>query len=282
MESVLVIELSPSEALTQWHLLRLLLQTTGRYPLISELDDMWGVLGDKPPDSSRVIEDERIAKILSDSRWMDGNAELETFWAKHRRSPRVSDDLFGWLDVPIDRCGHILGNVLRRFGTAPSVDEVCALHNAGELRTDSDLEYLLLKSEIDRFGPTALSPETTAYLDWLDFNEDSQYVAVLPPTNHSWEAFVYLGWYGAEERPAAMAAALRGWHDRFGAELVCSFGTVLQLRTQRRPRDIDEAFQLAIEQMNFVSDAPALHGVSLRDHARALLALDKWFLWAKP
>ncbi|WP_455210808.1 DUF4253 domain-containing protein [Kaarinaea lacus] len=57
---------------------------------------------------------------------------------------------------------------------------------------------------------------------------------------------------------------------------------MLHFDVQRKPESIDDAFRLAWEQEALAPCTTALPGESLRDHARALLAADKWFLHERP
>ncbi len=79
-----------------------------------------------------------------------------------------------------------------------------------------------------------------------------------------------------------MIALLKYWHEKYGSELVCHYGTVLQLTTKTLPTSPDEAFQLAWEQQTIAPCTTILPGISLRDHARELLHTYRWFLHERP
>ncbi|WP_428268063.1 DUF4253 domain-containing protein [Haliangium sp.] len=68
----------------------------------------------------------------------------------------------------------------------------------------------------------------------------------------------------------------------FGAEIVAHYGTMLQLIVSRRPDDIDDAWALAYAQQLVAECTTVLPGISLRDHARALMHADRWFLHQRP
>ena len=57
---------------------------------------------------------------------------------------------------------------------------------------------------------------------------------------------------------------------------------MLQLVVKRKPATLEEAFQLAWEQVAIAPCTNLLPGVSLRDHAKALFHLDRWFLHERP
>lgn len=71
---------------------------------------------------------------------------------------------------------------------------------------------------------------------------------------------------------------------RFGyqIELVCHYGTMLQLKTKNKPKTCQEALQLAIEQEIIAPCTTMLPGISLEDHACALLKSDYWFFHERP
>jgi hypothetical protein len=156
------------------------------------------------------------------------------------------------------------------------VGEVLAL----DLRPDhAALERWLFDWEEAR-QPT-LAPEPGGYLDWF---EPPDCTLFLLPTTLSEEVPAYLSLYGAEgpgghER---LIALLRSWRERFGAEMVASWGTMLQLRVAAPPTQLDEAFDLAIEQWIAAPPTLGLAGVTIRDHARALVKRAEWFLHARP
>ena len=128
----------------------------------------------------------------------------------------------------------------------------------------------------------AIAQTDTRHLDW--YTPDRQTIPLLLlPTQESWNALAYLHWFGActVGTPVAMRF-LRQWHQKYGAELVCHYGTMLQLKVQSRPSTPEEAFELAWQQESLAPCTTILPGVSLREHARALLMVDRWFLHERP
>jgi Domain of unknown function (DUF4253) len=260
----------PNEQLVEaWQMLHAHIGETGRYPVISSRSD-FEVLQEDEPDAS--------------ASWMAESHACRFNAAQGSVPDRYNDTmLFDWLNSPQERPGHPLGETLRRFGASPANAEVLALRNSGVLKTDDDLERWLLRWELDRFGDRALACEQTRYLDWFHPDAYSEYVLQLVPTTAMWDAAVYsdVRMYG---QPQGLATQCHDWHSRYGAELVASAITMMQVQVQlqRRPADIYEAFELALEQQHFSRDILVLTGVSVREHARALLALDRWFFHWKP
>lgn len=79
-------------------------------------------------------------------------------------------------------------------------------------------------------------------------------------------------------------ALLKSWHERFKAELVAHdrLRLLFNFNIHQRPSTPEEAFQLAVEQETFAGSTLNLPGIPVRDHARALLHIDRWYLLDKP
>jgi hypothetical protein len=106
------------------------------------------------------------------------------------------------------------------------------------------------------------------------------HIALLPCAN-GWEAIAHLRWGGWNANPAAEhhVAALRSWHDRFGAELVGVGADVLNLRVAIRPATRDAALALAREQHLYCADIVDQGVETLSALAAALMADDWWYFW---
>lgn len=262
------IEVDNEQILAAWDEMHALMPMTGCYPVVCPRDD-FEVLRVSEPDA---IVDAWLADAVADG------------WAQAREQAPEQDGeagLFDWLRSPQERPGHPLGETLRRFGAAPTNAEVLTLRERGVLKTDADFECWLLHWELERFGERALVCAQTGYLDWFHPAACDEYVLQLVPTPAMWDAAAYtgVGMYGDRR---GSATRCREWHVRYGAELVVNACTMMQVKVARRPQDIDEAFALALDQRHFSRDILVLPDVSVRDHARALLVLDRWFFHWKP
>ncbi|MBL0729602.1 DUF4253 domain-containing protein [Piscinibacter sp. HJYY11] len=276
LDSVLIVELNSDDVLSSWSVLRGLAEQLLRFPLVSQLEDIDGLFRDEPAHPDDLAYVTYPTKVLKDYLTIDGFAALQDGEVMRGEfSPLRSAELFNGL-------ARVLGETQRTFGSAPDVEDVSALIAKGVLRSNADLELWLLNWEVEHFGDAALDVSHLGDSDLIDFDDESQYVAVLPPTPTAWEALLFMGWYGTQHDPATKIAALKSWNERFGAELVCGFASVLNLKVTRPPTSIQEAFALAIEHDHFASDKRTLSGLSLRDYARTLLASDRWQLMAKP
>ena len=171
-----------------------------------------------------------------------------------------------------------LESTRRAVGDAPT--EATLRAALGAHTTHEALDRWLLDWE-ETTGGVKLEP--ALYLDWFDpVGLDT--AVVLLPTPHSWEAPAYLSFFGAEGPGGAesLIALVRSWHERFGAELVAHFGTMLEFVVNRPPRSLDEAWALAREQELVAPCTTALPGITLREHARSLVDRDTWFIHERP
>ena len=77
-------------------------------------------------------------------------------------------------------------------------------------------------------------------------------------------------------------AMLKYWHEQYGIELICHYGTMLQLTVQNKPKTFKQAFQLGIEQETIAPCINILPGISLSEYACALFKTDHSFLNEHP
>jgi hypothetical protein len=282
-DPVFTVALEAGREYDELALLRSLKGQTGRYPLVSSKDHVDLNFSESAPSASALSELDWIEATAAKSLQVDGSAYLATGGKLNQFSQTRTTHFLGWLDVNLDHPGHPLAHIRSRFGEAPSVQQICHLRDSGGLKSDADFERWLFSWEVERFGDAALLPTSVSYLEGHEFSEPTPRAAVLLPTLQPWKALLYMGWYGLEgDEAAEKAASLRVWEENHGAELVAAFNTTLYLRVTRRPTSIDEAFALAIGHHHFASDTLVLPGVSTRDHARALLTLDRWFFHSRP
>lgn len=108
---------------------------------------------------------------------------------------------------------------------------------------------------------------------WFD---PESWVLVLLPTDRSELAPLYADFHGGTG--PGLGAVLRDWRDRWGAELVASWGTMLQLLVARPPQDLESAYELA-GQIKTVAGSEQSMRYEL---ALALTRSDAWFLHDRP
>lgn len=104
---------------------------------------------------------------------------------------------------------------------------------------------------------------------------------VVLPTTSGWEVPAYLNWGGWNENPPPEihVAALRSWHEKYGATLIGVSGDVMNLRVSRRPASREEALELARQHYQYCSDIVDQGVGTLAKLAAVYLNDDWWFFW---
>jgi Domain of unknown function (DUF4253) len=85
-------------------------------------------------------------------------------------------------------------------------------------------------------------------------------------------------WWGCDL--ALLTAAARRWFTRYAAEPCVISRTDTLLKVGSPPRDFKTALALAREHLYFACDTLWKAGVAPAEHARALMVVDRWSLWA--
>ena len=134
-----------------------------------------------------------------------------------------------------------------------------------------------LQAGIARHTQPARSAEAFC---WRHPQAGVRYAVALPPASTMWEAALHVPWRGAPHRLDLLAALLRDWERRFGAELVISLPGTLQFSVRRPPASLNVAFALAVQQHCLAPHMLPEAGIALREHARWLLTADRWQLSA--
>jgi hypothetical protein len=164
----------------------------------------------------------------------------------------------------------------RAYGSAPDAAAV-----AGVPRGDEPaLERRLLEWE-EALRPTADRAPSVSF-DWHQ-PQDPVGLALLPLSEPG-HAAAYLSFYGAEGpgRHEALTRLMCSWQERFGAQLVASWGTMLQFVVSAPPPTLDAAFELAVEHTLVAPCTTLLPGETVRDLARHLWRGERWFLHERP
>ncbi|WP_206244051.1 DUF4253 domain-containing protein [Novosphingobium terrae] len=101
------------------------------------------------------------------------------------------------------------------------------------------------------------------------------------PTEHSWEVPAYLRWgdWNACPPPEYHVAALRHWHDAFGAELVGIGGDRMDLRVKAPPVRHAEALTVAKEIYRYCPDSVDQGTQTLAALAATMVSGPWWNLW---
>ncbi|MBD2176469.1 DUF4253 domain-containing protein [Pseudanabaena sp. FACHB-1998] len=276
----LAIAVNLENSLEAWHLLRNLLPQTQRYPVITAC---WH--WDSGSWQQTLNDEDFFSRFYFGEEYP--NLDLSPQAIIARANSVTPQELDNFLDEraqinTYDLEEQILielANTSSTFGEAPLNSELQELVRLGLIANIIDVEKYLFDWELQQITEiSAPSSHEMTYLDW--FQPTGQTMALmLLPTSHSWETLAYLSWYGGSKGAIPL---LKKWHQLYGAELVCHYGTMLQLLISKRPSTPQEAFTLASEQVLLAPCTTLLSGVSIRDHARSLLQTDRWFLHERP
>jgi hypothetical protein len=173
-----------------------------------------------------------------------------------------------------------LNESAQRIGREPPLSD----DDVRQMRPDlGRLERALFEWE-ERERPTT-APEGGGYLDAdVGFGWSDSCGLMLMPTAHSWEVPAYTDFYGASQALGheALIRVMAEWSERYGAELLGSWGTMLEFRVTRPPSDMDTAYEAAVQHHAVAPFTLYGPGVSIRQHARALLNRHSWLLHERP
>jgi hypothetical protein len=203
---------------------------------------------------------------------------LETW----RAARRLVDELGRWPLAVASWEEGLTGDVFLGDGVpAAAIAKAADLSPAEGLARLGDAEVLSAIEEVA--DPLEDDADPGGHLDWFDPVGQPTAIAFLPTSGPD-EAIAYTGLFPLDEvdEVAALVAILRGWNERFGAELVAAWGTMLQFVVERPPTDHATALELTREHAIVASDTLLLPGVSPKDHARALVDRGDWFLHSRP
>jgi hypothetical protein len=174
----------------------------------------------------------------------------------------------------------------RAFGTqAQSPERILAA--ADKLKLPEDLPRVpryranRIPAEGNWPGDFALPAGAVFTPNILERREKEHVHMLLIPARGSWEVPAYLRWGGWNDCPAPEyhVAALRHWHERYGAELVTLNRDSMNLRVSRLPKGREEAMALAREHLRYCPESIDPSGQTIADSASWLTALDWWFFW---
>jgi hypothetical protein len=269
----LMLEVDPPQALEVWQQLYAGVSQTQHYPVITEnwgAEDFFSRFYYQEEQSQGMLADVSPLSIIAQA----GGQSMESYLqARRQAESEYLEEVFA----------DALMLTEQRYGQRPDRSEIKALINQGQIQSRVDLEQWLWQWEQKTFDVSrVVAPDYTGYLDWFSGSSPLTPVLLLPTPN-SWDTLAYLHWFGACTCGTPVAICfLEHWHQQYGAELVCHYGTMLQFQVKRRPQTPTEAFQLAWEQEALAPCTTLLPGISLRDHARALMNVDHWFLHERP
>lgn len=180
-----------------------------------------------------------------------------------------------WEDVVT----HHLGLTERHYGDAPGAADLGDARRGDELA----LERRLLNWE-EALRPTPETGIRSESYGWYDPRPRDPVGLVLLPLAEPCHAAAYLSFYGAEGegQHEALIRLMCSWQQDFGAQLVASWGTMLQLVASKPPATLEAAFDLAAQHVRLAPCTTQLPGEGVRDLARHLWRGERWFLHERP
>jgi hypothetical protein len=304
------IQINPDNGYAAWDLMYSQIAKTGRYPVIVNASNYYPViLGDGKIEMlsrnweesirtgdffSRIYYQEdrnrengvAPSRIIERSKSFDVDryieAEDEDFLLWQFNEEEIEDILIGAIE-----------SLEEKYGKAPKIEELLealglsdkelGINLTGEDVHEEKLERWLFEWELAN-GDYEKASSYDGKLDkrdWFDWNY-YEFAIILLPTENSWETLAYIHWYGSSLSGSDGAIAfLKRWHDNYQAELVCHFGTVLNLTVGKRPQSPMEAFNLMVEQYT-LSDYAMRHNFNMGEYALYLMKVDRWYFHDRP
>ncbi|MCE0539345.1 DUF4253 domain-containing protein [Kineosporia rhizophila] len=262
---LLVTWLDPKNLLAGWQAARDLMAVTGRRPV---------AVGEEFRDEFFEVEAAELQELETAVHSLDPWPEKYALEAELDRKYWSMDE------VDLETVSQLLN--FRGSGPAWDSDAVARelLPGIPAPTTDYTLNEHLLKHICDaperlaQLGPVDESETSSGALDWYKATE--VHLALLPTTS-PWLSAAWLYYFG-EDDTANLAACMRQWNEAWGAEIVASWGTMLQFVTTRRPAFGPEAFELARQHLAMAGN---LHVPPLQ-LAWELAHTNAWFLHERP
>lgn len=249
-ERIFQVGIEESELLATWTAARSLLDQTGRWPVVAN----------SLPDGRRNDMDSAASE--------SGPEALAAIREARDRS---------WPPFPLsDRLAFHLNRTRARYGSAPDPAEILAALRPDV--SDVELDRWLLEWEERRY-PNA-GPEDIGPMWFFDHGSPLMFL----PVGSGPEMLNYLEFWGEQAVPGSSANRLIAifdyWRKRYDAELIAHFGTILLFVVGRPPNDLEDAWNLAVQQRLIAPHTERDYAV--RQFARALIRRPTWMLHSRP
>ncbi|GAA1634449.1 hypothetical protein J3R03_000586 [Actinoplanes couchii] len=169
------------------------------------------------------------------------------------------------------------------LAAAETLDGAALLADYGARRLTGDSEYAVgVRAELAGEGAWPEDPEQPGFGLPYSWGRPEPVLVALVPAAEPWLVPVTLqfeGWNGYPG-PAAHAAIMRYWYQRYGAEPVIMSGETLQYAVARPPATRADALALAWEYRQYNDGEYDLyHADTLTDLAGGLLNAPVWRMW---
>lgn len=274
-EVAFAIEVNSAQRMNAWQVMRDYLPQTKRWPVfvacwINTYQSWQQTVFDSDLFSRFYFEEEASEASPSEVIARAERVDLSAFM--QARANFLTYDL----DDDID---SLIAGMSATHGRAPTRSQLTDRVDAQQISNLIELEQWVFDWEQQNLNlPESYLPNLS-YLE--SFEPTGQVTAlILLPTANSWESLAYLNFFGGHS--AAGIALLKKWQQQYQAELVCHYGTMLEFQVGIKPATPEAAFELACEQVALAPCTVQLPGISIREHARALMQIDRWFLHERP
>lgn len=269
-QSAIVLRINPKQIEASWHIVRQLIDETRRWPIVTSVVTNDDSLSPKLADQlfSRFFysespgnHDQSPQKIVERSR----SVNVDDFLAQ-RATNLGEDECFEVVE-------HLLDQAVSVTGKIPDMETL-----------DSSLIYQphMIDRHIHDYEVenNLFAPNPTFRWSW--YEPDNAYLVLLP-VERPWDALAYIHWWPTTWPGAEYYIALGNrWHERYGAELACHYGTMLQCFVARPPQYPAEAWGLAREHALASTYQFSATGTEVREYASGLLSTDRWFFHDRP
>jgi Domain of unknown function (DUF4253) len=275
VDTAIAVKINVDHIEESWKVARNLLARTERWPIVSTT---WGGGGgsfrealeesqlfsrfyyEEAPDNKDVSPEAIIAKSAT--------VDVEAFLK--RLDVEYAEQYEGgwadaWIEDELQRCEQ-------EIGRRPKDEEL----NSEISAKPTQIDRWMFEQQIAK---DALPPPEPTPFQWFD--PDNAYLLLLP-TMSGWESLAYEHFFGAQEGSEYYIALGKSWEERFGAELMAHYGTMLQCYASKPPTDPLVAWQLAREHDMAAGSTLAPAGVYIRQYAGVLMSHDRWFLHDRP
>lgn len=276
-DTLLALNLKNKDLFSNWQAARQLLSQTNRYPVIvSDWQlrmhdlDAWAEFLDRDIYGSEDFEGHRSG--ISHHDIIEGAKQLDL-----DLNSLLPDN--GYI-IPEDE-----QEIIEYFECDFALDRetiIQLLQTIDLNQSDASLQLLqrAFALQVAKYGEP--EPEMNIF-EWFIASKDEPTFLLLLPTVNAWEVPAFINWYGAEMIGSeAVIAQLKQWYEKYQAEIVMSYGTLLNFVVGKPPATTEEAMELAYSHSLLAPCTIVLPGTPINEYAMGLMQTTKWCLHERP
>jgi hypothetical protein len=270
------VEVDNESAIPLWHALRAQFSTSGYWPLIvcywCAPQPNWETLVRSETENlmSRFYFDEEVQRglmgmssaaandIVRKSKEVD---PLQALDACQRQSDFDPNRDAAWQ----------IENLAREYGVAPAADTLCQQLTASAEAPSVAFQRAMFEWELSQ----GLRPREVR--EPYRYQPTEPQALLLLPIEDGFDALAHIHWFGSHTiGTPSVIALLRQWHAKYGVELMCHYGTMLELNVTRPISEPREAFAAAAQLETICMQESA------REAAWQLLGASHWHMHNRP